>query len=64
MLKEVVEWCNHCGHENILQWDLEQAGWEIHCACCGEKLLLCDECLASGSTPTPACPSPCGKKAL
>ncbi len=43
---EVIECCPHCGHENIIQnWNVRYDGWVIHCLRCGEKLLLCDECM-------------------
>lgn len=53
--KIVVEWCSHCEEENELMWDTETQGWEIFCPNCGEKLMLCDECLHSEDNPTQAC---------
>ena len=45
MLREVVEICPHCDHENILQWDVEKDGYIIKCGECGREMFLCDECM-------------------
>lgn len=42
---EVVELCPKCMGENILQWNTEEKGFVANCMHCGEKMMLCDECL-------------------
>ena len=44
-LYEVVEVCPHCMGENIMQWNTEEMGFVARCGHCGEKMMLCDECL-------------------
>ena len=41
----VTETCPHCDGEITLSWDVQLAGYRIHCPVCGEKIMLCDECL-------------------
>ena len=42
---ECVEICPHCMGENIIQWNTEVQGFVAKCTHCGEKMMLCDECL-------------------
>lgn len=42
---EVVELCPTCMGENVLQWNTEELGFVAYCKHCGEKMMLCDECL-------------------
>lgn len=44
-LIEVVEVCPHCMSENVLLWNSEKDGFEFTCKHCGEKIMLCSECL-------------------
>lgn len=59
-----IELCSHCGHENELRWNLKDDGYQIHCAFCGEKLMLCSECLTAEDNPDGACPEYCFRKKL
>lgn len=47
MLREETETCPYCGMENAIQWDVEKNGYEVKCAYCGKKIMLCDACLNS-----------------
>ena len=42
---KVYEMCPHCETENELDWNIEAMGYTAKCQCCGEKLMLCDECM-------------------
>ena len=44
METEVYELCPHCGLEAHLFWNLED-GYKAYCPSCGERLMLCDECM-------------------
>lgn len=44
MKREEVEVCPHCDGEIVLQWNVEQDGYQIKCPYCGEKIMLCDAC--------------------
>lgn len=41
----VIECCNFCGRESVLQWDVKKDGYAIYCPFCGVRLMLCSECL-------------------
>ena len=47
MERQEAELCPHCGNENILEWDVENDGFQITCSHCGKKIMLCDACLHS-----------------
>ena len=44
-LYEVVEVCPHCEAENTIKWDTETMGYVAKCEDCGEKMMLCNECM-------------------
>ncbi len=44
MKKEVVELCGNCGSEIVMEWDVEERGYEAFCPVCGKDMMLCDEC--------------------
>jgi DNA-directed RNA polymerase subunit RPC12/RpoP len=39
-----VEYCNVCGNEIELRWDINRDGFQAHCPVCGSRLMLCDAC--------------------
>ena len=41
----VTETCPHCGSEIEMRWSVEELGYKAFCPVCGERLMLCDECL-------------------
>lgn len=41
----VTEYCPHCNNEITMEWDVAENGYEAFCARCGQKLMLCSECL-------------------
>lgn len=43
--KMVTEVCPHCGHEVYMEWSTAANGYKAFCPYCGNKLMLCDECL-------------------
>lgn len=45
---EVTEVCPHCECEITMMWSIESMGYKAFCPVCGERLMLCDECLHSG----------------
>lgn len=45
---EVSEVCPHCERENTFVWDVEREGFKAFCPGCGERLMLCSECVFSG----------------
>lgn len=45
--KTVVEVCAFCGVENEMVWDIDELGYEAFCPVCGNKMMLCDECMHS-----------------
>lgn len=45
MLREIVECCPSCESEVVMDWDVEKDGFKTICPHCGERLMLCDECL-------------------
>lgn len=50
-LPTVYEMCPHCGQDVIITgWDVSIHGFETTCPYCGERMMLCDECL-NGSNP-------------
>lgn len=56
MKKEtVVEMCPHCETEVEMVWDTERYGYNSFCPHCGERLMLCDECLHHGDEPAWIC---------
>lgn len=55
MVREEVELCGNCGHENIFQWDVEADGYEAFCMKCGAPMLLCDACMHSDDNPYQSC---------
>ena len=44
----VTEMCPHCQSEVQMQWDTDTMGFKAFCPVCGERLMLCDECLQVG----------------
>lgn len=56
MFDPVIEICPECGKKNI--WsnlDPALCNYEAVCKHCGEKLLLCDECLNAADNPYQEC---------
>lgn len=45
---EITETCPHCESEITMTWDVSSRGYHAFCPVCGERLMLCDECLHSG----------------
>lgn len=46
----VTEMCPHCEHEIEIRWDTNRLGFKAFCPVCGNRLMLCDECLHAGET--------------
>lgn len=44
----VVELCSHCNNEIEMRWNVSTQGYKAFCPVCGERLMLCDECMHSG----------------
>ncbi len=44
----VTEVCPHCESEIEMTWSIADRGYKAFCPVCGERLMLCDECLHSG----------------
>ena len=44
-MPEVVEVCPFCGSEIVMRWDVGSLGFKAFCPVCGNRLMLCDECL-------------------
>lgn len=47
MKREVVETCPWCEAENVMEWNIENDGYVAYCPHCGNKMMLCDECMHS-----------------
>lgn len=41
----VTEVCPHCESEIEMRWDTDTQGFKAFCPVCGNRLMLCDECL-------------------
>lgn len=41
----VVELCPNCGTEVEMRWDVKTDGFKAFCPVCGNRLMLCDECM-------------------
>lgn len=41
----VTEVCPHCENEIEMRWSVDAHGYKAVCPVCGERLMLCDECL-------------------
>ena len=50
MKKEIIEFCPHCETEVEMMWDIEKDGYKAFCPYCGNKLMLCDECMHDQNT--------------
>lgn len=44
-IPEIIEPCPYCGAEVVMRWDVKKNGFKAYCPYCGERLMLCDECL-------------------
>ena len=55
MIAEVIECCPHCDHENVLVRDVEKDGYVAVCKNCGEKIMLCSECMRADDNPNRYC---------
>lgn len=42
---KVYKVCPHCEHEIVMVWDIKKLGFEAYCPICGNKLMLCSQCL-------------------
>lgn len=51
----VTEWCSNCGSEIEMRWDTDTRGFVAFCPVCGERLVLCDECLHAEDNPSHRC---------
>lgn len=45
MRYEVIEVCPACEAEVTMLWNVQQDGHKAFCPHCGNRLMLCDECL-------------------
>lgn len=43
--KIVTEFCSCCNSEIEMCWDVERDGFKAFCPVCGNRLMLCDECM-------------------
>lgn len=41
----VVETCPSCEYEIEMAWDVERMGYKAYCPVCGNRLMICSECL-------------------
>lgn len=41
----IVEYCPNCETEIEMRWSVEEFGYKAYCPVCGNRLMLCDECL-------------------
>ena len=41
----VTEICPHCENEINMFWNTDEMGFKAFCPVCGERLMLCDECM-------------------
>lgn len=46
-MNEVIEMCLSCMREVDMFWNIEADGYKAFCPYCGERLMLCDECMHS-----------------
>lgn len=44
----VLEMCPNCDREVEMVWNIAEKGFQSVCPYCGERLMLCDECLHQG----------------
>lgn len=44
----VTEVCSNCESEIEMRWSVKDLGYKATCPVCGERLMLCDECLHAG----------------
>ncbi len=47
MSEMIIELCPHCEAEIEMKWDVTKHGYKAYCPVCGNRLMLCDECLNS-----------------
>ena len=45
MSNMVVELCPNCETEIEMRWSVEEFGYKAYCPVCGNRLMLCDECM-------------------
>lgn len=43
----VVEYCANCEGEIQMKWNVATDGYRAYCPVCGNRLMLCDECVHS-----------------
>lgn len=48
LIKTVIELCPHCESEIEMLWSVSDRGYKAFCPVCGQRLMLCDECMHSG----------------
>lgn len=41
----ISEYCSHCENEVTMIWDVAKLGYQAFCPICGNRLMLCGECL-------------------
>lgn len=47
LVKTVSEFCPHCETEIEMMWNVSSNGYKAFCPVCGQRLMLCDECMHS-----------------
>lgn len=55
MKYEVIETCANCERDNIMEWNVKEDGYVAFCSHCGNKMMLCDECLHAEDNPNMKC---------
>lgn len=55
MWTDVTEFCPNCENEIEMKWDIERNGYKAFCPVCGNRLMLCDECLHAGGDSCMSC---------
>lgn len=51
----ITEVCPNCETEVEMSWSIEAHGYKAYCPYCGERLMLCDECLYPSGEYTDNC---------
>lgn len=46
---KITETCPYCENEIEMYWTVNKRGYQAVCPVCGRRLMLCDECIHSGS---------------
>ncbi len=51
----VIELCPYCDTEINMNWDVQKYGYKVFCPYCGNRLMLCDECMHGDDEATGGC---------